>query len=159
MFFRRVVVGVGVAAFGLAVGAVPVFPGVASAHPAFCALNKHAASVQSKTGAAVVKALESGNWPAAQKGLITEFGKVNTAEKAAIAALSGAPRKVKAAGATMIGFAKTEVKIVRASTSATGFESALETAAQSPKIQAAEKALTAFFDNKCGIPQTTTLPT
>ena len=56
----------------------------------------------------------------------------------------------------MINFAKTQVKIVKNSTSASQFETAEETAATSPKIQAAEKVLAAYFDKVCGIQPTTT---
>jgi len=135
---------------------VPVVPGVASAHPAFCSLNKNATKVETKAETAIVKALESGNWPAAQKDMIAAFGQETAAEKAAVAALSGAPSDVRSAGAAMIKFANTELKIVKSSISATQFESSEESAAESPKLQAAEKVLTAYFDNQCGIKPTST---
>ena len=91
MSFRRVGIGIGVLSFGMAMAAVPVVPGVASAHPAFCSLNKNATKVETKTETSIVKALESGNWPAAQKALLTSFGQETSAEKAAIAALWGRP--------------------------------------------------------------------
>lgn len=159
MFFRRVVTGTAIVAFGLALAVLPVVPGVAgvaSAHPSFCSLNKHATKIQSKTETAIVKAIESGNWPTAQKALLASFNQDSGAVKAAIAALSGAPSKVRSAGSTMISFANSEVKIVKTSTSAAQFESAEESAAESPKIEAAEKVLTAYFDNQCGIKPTPT---
>jgi hypothetical protein len=156
MLIRRVGLGIGILAVGAAAAVSPIAPGVAGAKPSLCSLNKNVSKVQSKAETAIVKAMEAGNWKAAQKALIASFGTETGAEKAALAALSGAPANVRAAGAQMMKFAGTEIQIIRVSTSATQFEKAEETAAQAPKVVAAEQVLSAYFDAKCGAPKTST---
>ncbi len=149
MLGRRIGVAVGTLAIGAVMGLVPALPAGAS-KGGLCSLNKSEESVSLKSTEAVSKAIESGNWAAAKKALLSSFSRVSQAEQLAIQALSGAPSNVKSAGGVMIKFAGTEKSIIAKSTSATQFETSEEAAAQSPKIASAEKTLASYFTAKCG---------
>jgi len=156
MFRRRVGTGIGIVSVGAAMALLPVAPAVASPHSGLCALTKSNQAAETKATATVTKAMESGNWAATQKALLASFGLEASAERQAIAALSGAPSNVKAAGAVMVRFAGTEKTIIQTSTSTTQFESGVESAVHNPKVVGAEKTLSGYFTAKCGSVTSTT---
>lgn len=156
MMRRRVGMGIAVAGVGAALTVLPVAPALASGHSGLCGLSKSNEAAESKATASVTKAIESGNWASAQSALLSSFNSEDKAQALAIAALSGAPSNVRAAGAVMLRFAGTEKKIIQSSTSAAQFESGVESASQNPKIVNAEKLLASYFTTKCGSVTSTT---
>jgi hypothetical protein len=156
MLLRRVGVGFGIVSVGVAMTLVSVAPAGASQRGGLCSLNKSNQKAELRATTAVTKAVESGNWAAAQKALLGAFSQEASAEQQAIAALSGAPSSVKAAGGVMIRFSGTEKKIIQSSTTLANFESAAEAASQNPKVLSAEKTLSSYFTSKCGPVTSTT---
>jgi len=123
---------------------------------ALCTAAKHQTASATKQGEAIAKAVEAGNWPAAQKQLLATFNSDAALERRALGYLSSAPSNVRAAEQTVLKLATTEESIIKSSTSFTQFESSLTTAAESPKLVSAEKTLSSYFGNQCGITTPTT---
>ena len=157
MIVRRLGIGIGVLAVGAAMAVVPLGGQAAWAKPSYCSQYGKANKAETKAETTIVSAIESGNWTAAKKALLSAIASESGAEKAAIADLRGAPPNVRAAGSKLLKFANTEVKVIKTSTSASQFESAEEALTQKPTFTAATTVLANYFDGKCGI-ATTTLP-
>jgi hypothetical protein len=120
---------------------------------AFCKLEKvnlEDNSPTSKQEAALAKAMESGNWKAVQKQLVSLTSQASKLEQELLSALSSAPAKVKAAAQESIKLIPLEIKAMKKSTSVAQFESALTKATSGPKIQHAESVLEAYDTSQCG---------
>ncbi len=122
---------------------------------ALCTAAKNQTASTTKEGQAVAKAIEAGNWPAAQKQLLAAIGSAAGLEQKALGYLSSAPSNVRAAEQTVLKLVTTEKSIIKNSTSLAQFESSLSAAAQNPKLLSAEKTLASYFGTQCG----TTTPT
>ena len=155
MIVRRMGLGIGILAVGTAMALVPLAPQAAWAKPGYCTQYGKANKAETKSETAIVSAIESGNWAAAKKALLSSVSSESGAEKAAIAQLHSAPSNVQRAGTKLLKFVSTEVKIIKTSTSATQFETSEESLAQSPTFTAATGVLANYFDAKCGITPTT----
>ncbi len=162
---ERRAIGHGIAGVvGIAVTLTAVLGPTASAwasggkhsNSALCTAAKHQTASASKQGEAIAKAVEAGNWPAAQKQLLATFNSDAALERRALGYLSSAPSNVRAAEQTVLKLVTTEESIIKSSTSFTQFESSLTTAAESPKLVSAEKTLSSYFGNQCGITTPTT---
>ena len=161
-------IGLGVATIGMAFSLVPAVAASASVRTvrpvqtsALCKVYKADLAQSTKsTGAAITKAIESGNWPAAQKALLSAFASAGGAEKALVAALASAPGNVKSAAAVALKFDGQLKSIIQSSTSMTQYESKVTSASQNPKLTAAEKTLDSYTAKQCpGLVPTTTTPT
>ncbi len=146
-------VGIGVAVAGLALSLIPVASAgasVAKSNNPLCRTNKSVSDTEAKQSAAVTKAMQAGNWPAAKKALITSITYSLGQEKAAIKLLSGAPSNVKSAANTVFNYySSTAEKAVTSSNSLTQYE-AKAGAAVGPKEKSAESILTAYSNKVCG---------
>jgi hypothetical protein len=119
----------------------------------FCKLEKAtlaANSPTSKKEQALAKALESGNWKAAQKGLLTLDGQTGKLEQELISALSSAPAKVKSAAQQSIKLFPAELNAIKNSTSVAQFEAAEQKATSGAKFQKAESILETYDTTQCG---------
>ncbi len=147
---RRIGIAFGIVSVGAAMSLLPVPPALASQRPDLCALVKSNYTASTKEDSEIPQALESGDWPSAQKALLAVFDQATQAEQEAVDALSNAPSSVRAAGAEMIRLASTEKKLIETATSATQLESGVSSAARSPRATKAEKTLSSYFASKCG---------
>jgi hypothetical protein len=171
MNFHRVRLGIAVASVGLAVflsAAAPVsaaqFKAKAKHHKtttttthkgsnpsgSFCTLYKDELNASSKSSAALEKAVEGDNWPAAKKLLIASFSQEGKVEKEFITALGSVPANVKAAGQEALKAVPAEEKAIQSSNSITQYETALEAALSTPKMAAAGKVFQAYETSTCG---------
>jgi hypothetical protein len=169
---------VGVLAIGAAIALAPAAPSWAGQHKSdkhhkttkshtskkagsnpggsLCQLVKKDEAESQKGSAALEKAMTAGNWKLAQKDLLSSFNEGEKLEGQVEGALQSAPANVRSAAAQSLKFVGTEKKIIEDSTSVAGFESAFETAAESPQLEAASKTLTAYQTAQCGSVTTTT---
>ncbi|MGP0032208.1 MAG: hypothetical protein ACLPVF_17105 [Acidimicrobiales bacterium] len=166
-------IGIGIATIGMALALVPAVSASASVRgvtsvrsvealqtSSLCKAYKSDAKAEEGTeGTALVKAMESGNWAAAQKAMLAAFGNETTAEKEMVAALSSAPSKVKSAASVILKFDGTLKGIIEKSTSITSFSTAVESAETSPKIKSALSTLDAYARKLCPGEVPTTTPT
>jgi hypothetical protein len=167
---NRAGIGLGIAALAMGVAFVPaIAPASATVSrvaavssvrtSALCNDYKQQQSSLAKTqGGSLVKAMESGNWPAVQKAMLASFGAEGGAIKDLESALSGAPANVKAAVATFLKFDGQIKSAVQSSTSITQFSTQISSLEESPKIQAALKTMDAYGQKLCPgiIPKTPT---
>jgi hypothetical protein len=125
----------------------------ANPHSAFCKLEKAALAANSPSSAkevAVSKALESGNWKAAQKSLLALEGQTDKQEQEITSDLASAPAKVKAAVQEVIKLIPLELKAIKNSTSVHQFDTALQAATSGAKFVHAETVFQAYDTAQCG---------
>jgi len=162
---KKAKIGLGVATIGMALSLVPAVTASASVREssavrtsALCTAYKADIKASSSAVTAkITKAIESGNWPAAQKALLSAFSSEAGLEKNLISALNSAPSNVKAAAAVSLKFDGTLKGIIQKSKSMTQYESAVTSASKAPKLAAAEKVLDAYTQKTC--PGLITTPT
>jgi hypothetical protein len=161
---KKAKIGLGIATIGMACSLVPavaVSASVRTIRPLqtsqFCKVYKaELAQSDKSSSAAVEKAMTSGNWPKAQKALLSVFNASTGAEKAVISALAGAPSNVKAAAAVALKFEGTLKNDISSSTSLSQYESKITAATQNPKLTAADNTLEAYTTKQCpGVGPTT----
>ncbi len=145
---QRARLGIGMLAVGVALALLPAATASATSatvgKSALCKAYTTEINQQTKGESGLVKEMESGNWPAVQKALLSTFGKEASEEKAFAAYLNGASAKVKAAAVVaekLIGQFKT---IIQRSTSLAQFETGITSAESNPKFTAAEKVLDSY---------------
>jgi hypothetical protein len=128
-------------------------------HAKICSLAKSELAGNTKQEVAIETAIESGNWPKAQKSLLSVYNNGAKLESQAEAALSSAPGKVKSAGKTLLGLDTAMKKAIQSATSATQFETSIESLTESPKYTSAENVLDKYDISVCGpITTPTTTP-
>jgi hypothetical protein len=171
MVRQRARTGLGIAVIGAALALAPMAPAWAGVHTStthakthhkpkssggsntgssFCQLERSVtADEHSSLVTAATNALLAGNWPLAQKDLITIDKQTGKVEAEFLAALSSAPANVKAAAAALIRFVPAEEKAVRDSTSVASFEAA-ERAAATPVFVSSSKVLASWYTSQCG---------
>ncbi|HEY6472705.1 MAG TPA: hypothetical protein VIY26_07420 [Acidimicrobiales bacterium] len=161
---HRAKIGIGIATIGMAVALMPAVGASANAKPvgiietsAFCKAYKSELQQSGKADSgSIVKAMESGNWSEAQKALLSVYNSSGKQEKIVEGLLNGAPGNVKSAATVELKFDGTLKSIIQKATSLTQFESNVETAETSPKVQAATKTLDAYTQKQCpGLVNTT----
>jgi len=142
-------------AVGLLVGIAPAAPAWASSHGSnphskLCTFAKAETNTSNKQGTAISNAVESGNWPKAQKLLVSDLAIDSKLEQQAIATLSSAPSKDRAAGKAVLGLNTSEKKVIQSSKNSSQFEAAMDKLEQSPKLNSAETTLNNYFTSVCG---------
>ncbi len=157
---------IAVAAVGMVAAMAPAAQAGATTHGSnphakICTLAKSEESGSTKSETQIVSAMESGNWAAAKKGLLATFNNGAKVESQAEAALSSAPGNVKAAGKTVLGLDSSEKQAIQSATSATQFETSMQSLEENPKIMSAESVLSKYYTGICGsiVPSTSTTPT
>jgi len=150
---NKLKVGIGVAAAGLALSLIPAVAAGASVDKStnpLCQTNKSVSNTEAKQSAAVTKAMQAGNWPAAKKALLTSISYSLTQEKNAMKLLSSAPSNVQSAANTVFNYySSTAEKAVSTSNSLSQYE-AKASVAVGPKEKKAESILTAYSNKICG---------
>jgi hypothetical protein len=168
IMLKKAKIGLGVATIGMALSMVPAVTASASVSASatlrtssLCKAYKADLKAASKSeSASIEKAIESGNWPAAQKALLSAFNGESGLEKSLVASLASAPSKVKAAASVSLKFDATLKSLIQKSKSLTQYESLVTAASKNPKLAAAEKVLDAYTQKECpGLLPTTTTPT
>jgi|GEM_PF-2938597 len=120
---------------------------------AFCKLEKATLAANSPTSAkeeAVAKALEAGNWKAAQKDLLALQSQTGKLVQQLTSAISSAPANVQAAARTSIAFIPAETKAIKDSTSVAKFEAAIEKLTSGAKFGKAASIIAAYDTAQCG---------
>jgi hypothetical protein len=120
-----------------------------------CKLNSSEQKASSKSTNALEKAFASPNWSTAKNAMLSAFNSETKAANSLIGLLGGAPSNVKSAIGVLLKFDGTYKTLIQKSTSATQFESSIESAVKNPKLVSAETTLTNYFNGQCG----TTTPT
>ncbi len=149
---RRLLWGVGAVLACVALSAGGLTTAAQAKSSALCGLDTKFTRGATKAETSIAAAIESGNWASAQRALLSAVTEEKGDESALEAALHGAPAKVHSAAQTMIGFAGTEVHLIRSAQTASQFETNEETAAENPKIESAERTLASYTSEKCGTP-------
>ena len=161
---RKAKIGLGVATMGLAVCLVPAVSASAGVRAsatvrssALCATYKADLKAASKEeSSSVEKAIESGNWPRAQKALLSTFNVDAGEEKTLVSDLASAPSSVRSAAGVSLKFDATLKSDIEKSKSMTQYESTLTSASENPKLEAAEKVLDTYTQKECpGVTPTT----
>jgi Spy/CpxP family protein refolding chaperone len=152
---RRLLSGVGAVVAGAALSVGGFASAAGAKQSALCRLDTAFTHGNDKTQSSIAAAIESGNWTAAQRTLLSAVHQEQRDESELIGVLHHAPAKVVAAGRTMIAFAGTEEQVIRTAASATQFETSEENAAENPKIESAERTLASYTSEKCGTPMPT----
>jgi hypothetical protein len=166
MILRRVLIGAGAFTMGASLALGPVTVASASSnHKAnhhktsshgsnpnggLCTLERQVSSSTNKTETSLTKAIESGNWAEAKSAMLASLAQSGKYLGPLESALSGAPANVKAAGKVSLTILATEKSLIKSSTSVTQFESSFESAMTTPKIEAAEKVMSAYQTQQCG---------
>ena len=164
---QRAKIALGVAAVGMTMALVPAVSasaGVASVtsvrslqENSICkAYQANTKAEEKQDTPAYTKALETGNWSAIQKLLLSSFKTESSASKALTSALGSAPGNVKSAASVIFKFDGTLKGIVQKSTSMTQFTSGITAAESAPKVKSALATLDAYSQKLCpGIIPTT----
>jgi hypothetical protein len=163
----RAKVGIGVATLGMALSVVPALSASASmarsasmqkSDSGLCKAYKadQQAEVKSENGAAMEKAIESGNFAEVKKDLLASFGSASKIQGEMNQYLSGAPSKVRSAAGVVLKFDGTLKGIIANASTITQFESGAQAAEKAPKVVAALSTLEAYSNKVCGTPKTPT---
>jgi thioredoxin-like negative regulator of GroEL len=157
MNLHRATIGLGAVAIGMMLTIAPTAPAWGASttkgsnpNGAFCKLEKSVLKDDnSKIEDQASTALEAGKWSVAQKDLETIDKQTGKLEVELLAALSSAPKNVKAAAQQVIKIVPAEEKAVTNSHSVKQFEAA-EEAVTSTKFQSAATVLESYNTSQCG---------
>jgi hypothetical protein len=155
MMLKRAKIGLGLASICMAFTVVPAVAASASGSKSsnpLCHPSKSVSATETREASAVEKAMTAGNWPAAQKALLTSVNFSLAQEKSALKDLSGAPSNVQAAAAAVFKFYTTTAESAIKSAKSVAQYEAKSSAAVGPKEKAAESVITAYSTKLCGPP-------
>jgi hypothetical protein len=174
MIHRRVVHGISIGIFGMAVALAPMSVASASSHKpkhhkpkhhtttttkpakgsntgsALCKDLRAEQSSSSALGGAIATAIESGNFATTQKDLLAAFNTDLKEANPALSQLKSAPANVQSAMKGLVSFISTFKTDVEKATSVADLESSFTALGTNPQLKAQSATVAAYVTAQCG---------
>jgi hypothetical protein len=159
---HRVKTGIGIVAAAVALALLPTLTASASVdksstgsnpNSALCKAYRNSVKTDSKSNAAsaqAAKAVQAGNWKAAQKAFLTAYGYQAKDVQNLVSTLSNAPSKVKSAMKVLTTYVSAYKSALQKSTSIKQFSKADQALSNNNKTTAAANTLSKYYTGQCG---------
>jgi hypothetical protein len=167
----RVKTGIGIVAAAVALSLLPTLTASASVdksstgsnpNSALCKAYRNSVKTDSKGNAASAqasKAVQAGNWKAAQKAFLTAYGYEAKDVQNLLSALSDAPSKVKSAMKVLTTYVSAYKSALQKSTSIKQFSKAAQSLSNNNKTTVAANTLSKYYTGQCGAGSSTSTST